>query len=323
MLETILVALLYSVGLLVLVLANVIVIGYVEMKVAADMQVRLGPMRVGWHGILQPVADGLKMFLKEDTVPRNADKPLFWLAPIISFVPGFLLFLVIPLGETLVANDMDIGIFYIFALATIMPVGVVVAGWASNSKYSLLGGLRGAAQQISYEVPLLLSLLGVVMIVGSLSLVEIVGAQSGRILGFLPGWFIFLQPFAFLLFFVSLLAEVNRVPFDIPEAESEIVAGYFTEYSGMKFGLFFATEYMMTFLLALLGALVFLGGWRGPFLPPVVWLLVKTYGLIYVSIWVRWSLPRVRIDQILALGWKILLPATLLNIFVTGLFLLQ
>ena len=321
MLDWIALKFLAGVGILVFLLLNLLVVTYLEMKIAADFQVRLGPMRVGWHGTLQPLADFLKLFLKEDVVPGKADRILFWLAPLIFFLPAFLLFLVVPLSENLVPQDLDIGLFYIFALATVMPVGIIVAGWSSNSKYSLIGGLRGAAQQISYEVPMLLSILGVVMLSGSLSLVDIVKAQEGLLLGFLPSWFVFLQPFGFLLYLIAVLAETNRVPFDIPEAESELVAGYFTEYSGIKFGIFFLAEYTMTFFLSLFGALVFLGGWQGPFLPPIVWLLIKTYVLIYFVIWVRWSLPRIRIDQILALGWKILLPAAFINIFLTAIFM--
>lgn len=304
-----------TVVVLTLALLNVMVIIYMERKVLADIQVRLGPMRVGWHGILQLIADFIKLVTKEDIIPTKADKLLFIMAPIMVFVPSFLLYLTIPLTEKLVVRDLDIGIFYVFAVAGIFPVGLIIAGWSSFNKYSLLGGLRAAAQQISYEVPLLLSLIGAVMLSGSLSLVSIVNAQKSL-------WYIFLQPFGFLFYLTVAIAELNRTPFDIPEAESELVAGYMTEYSGMRFAFFFLVEYSNLFIVSAVATLVFLGGWLGPILPPLVWFLLKTYLVVFLIIWLRGTLPRIRVDQLMDLAWKILLPLTLANIMLTGLLIL-
>lgn len=308
--------------LAVVLLHNGILLVYAERKILADMQVRMGPMRVGRHGILQTVADAIKLVLKEDTIPGNADRWLFTMAPIIFFVPAFLLYLALPVTEDLVILNMDIGIYYIFAFETVVPVGIIVAGWASYNKYSLLGGLRAAAQQLSYEVPLLLSGLGVIMLASSLSLVEIVRSQDGLLFGLLPNWFIFYQPFGFLFYLIAGVADLNRTPFDIPEAESELVAGYAVEYSGMKFAIFQAAEYSNVFVVSAVAALLFLGGWQGPWLHPIFWFAIKTYAIIFIIIWLRGTLPRVRIDQLMALSWKILLPATLFNILLTGVLMI-
>src|SRR3989304_1139326 len=229
-------------------LGNVVVFLYIERKIIADMQVRYGPMRVGFHGILQPIADSLKLMTKEDIIPTAADRWLFILAPFIAFVPAFMLYLTIPISENLYVANLDLGFFYLFGILTVVPVAVLVAGWASHSKYALIGGLRGAAQQISYEIPLLASILGVVMLTGSFSLVDIVNAQQLPLIKIgaftiLPRWYIFLQPFGFLFYFTAALADTQRTPFDIPDAESELVQGYNTEYSSMKFALFFLGEY--------------------------------------------------------------------------------
>lgn len=309
-------------------LAHIVVFLYAERKLIADMQVRMGPMRVGKHGILQPVADVLKLLTKEDIIPKRADKLLFVIAPIIVFAPSFMIYMVIPLSRNLIVNDLGTGIFYVFGVLTVLPVGILLAGWSSFSKYSLLGGLRAAAQQISYEIPLLISILGVIMLSGSFSLVDIVGAQGGSFLhlgdiGMLPRWFIFLQPLAFVLYFITMLADQVRTPFDLPEAESEIVQGYVTEYSSMKFAIFFVAEYSNVLVLSTIAVLAFLGGWHGPFGPSVVWLALKVYLLIFVVIWLRATLPRVRIDQLMDLGWKILLPLGLLNVVLTGFLMLQ
>lgn len=262
-------------------LGNVLVFLYVERKVMADMQVRLGPMRVGRHGTLQPIADALKLLLKEDIIPARVDWVLFVIAPIIVFAPAFMIYMVIPISQTLYVKDMDISLFYVFGVLTVIPIGILVAGWASYSKYPLLGGLRAAAQQISYEIPLLISVLGIIMITGTMSLVGIVGQQSGSLveiagIGVVPNWFIFLQPLGFLFFFITMLADQMRTPFDIPEAESELVQGYFTEYSSMKFALFFLAEYSNVLVLSAIAVLLFFGGWNGPFLPPVVWFFFKS-----------------------------------------------
>jgi NADH-quinone oxidoreductase subunit H len=308
-------------------LTSLLVYLYMERKVMADIHVRMGPMRVGPHGILQPIADSLKLILKEDLRPAGADKWLFALAPFISFVPAFMLYLTIPISENLMVANLDMGLFYLFAMLTVGPVGVLVAGWSSYSKYPLIGGLRAAAQQISYEIPLLISLLGVVMIAGSFSLVEIVKAQQGfiHIFGYpvLPRWFVFLQPFGLLFYFIAALADTQRTPFDLPEAESEIVEGFTVEYSGMKFALFMLAEYSNTLIISAICVLAFFGGWAGfgP-IPGVVWFFMKLYAFVYLVIWLRGTLPRVRIDQLMDLGWKVLLPLTLINVMVTGFMML-
>ncbi|HEB13222.1 MAG TPA: NADH-quinone oxidoreductase subunit NuoH [Actinobacteria bacterium] len=306
-----------------LALANLIFYYYIERKVLADLQIRYGPMRVGFHGTLQQIADLIKLIIKEDVIPKAADWWLFVLAPFIAFVPSFLLFMTIPISENLVVANMDLGIFYLFGILTIVPISVLVAGWSSNSKYSLIGGLRGAAQQISYEIPLLASMLGVIMLAGSFNLVDIVKAQQGyyHLFGWaiLPKWFIFAQPLAFLFFFTAALADTQRTPFDIPEAESELVQGYNTEYSSIKFALFLMGEYLDTIIISAVAVIAFFGGWSGfeP-IPGVVWFFLKTYMVIFFIIWLRATLPRIRIDQLMDFGWKILLPLTLVNVMVTG-----
>ncbi|RJQ54459.1 MAG: NADH-quinone oxidoreductase subunit NuoH [Actinobacteria bacterium] len=307
--------LLSALAALVAMLGNVLVLIWYEQKVLAHIQIRMGPMRTGFHGMAQPLADALKVMTKEDIQPAKVDKWLFNLAPIVVFVPAYLLYLAVPATSQLVGHNFDLSLFYVFAVAALFPIGILMAGWSSNNKYSLLGGLRAAAQQISYEVPMLLSVLGVVMLSGTLSIVEIVEAQARA-----P--YVLYQPVAFLLFLTTLCAELNRTPFDMPEAESELVAGYQTEYSGMKFALFMLAEYANLFVLSALAAALFLGGWNGPVLPPVVWFFVKTYFIITLIIWIRGSLPRVRVDQLMDLGWKILLPLGLLNILYTGVLIM-
>ncbi|MDI6784178.1 MAG: NADH-quinone oxidoreductase subunit NuoH [bacterium] len=300
-----------------------------ERKLIGHFQVRLGPMRVGPHGILQPIADGIKVFLKEDLIPANAHKFLFLLAPFIALFTALVPFAVIPFGPQLGSwfekpleifgypitwyiTDINIGILYIFAFSSLSVYALVLAGWSSNSKYSLLGGLRSAAQLISYELAMGLSIVGVVMLSQSLSLVQIVNAQSH-----LP--FIILQPLGFISYLIAAVAETNRSPFDLPEAESELVAGYHTEYSSMKFAMFFIAEYTNMVTLSALATTLFLGGWQGPnFLPPIVWFLLKTFFFIFLYVWLRATLPRFRYDQLMKFGWKVLLPLALANIFLTG-----
>jgi NADH-quinone oxidoreductase subunit H len=255
---------------------------------------------------------------KEDVVPANADRVIFILAPALSFVPALIVFAVIPFGPSFVITDVNVGLLYVFAVASLGVYGSVLAGWASNSKYSLLGGLRSSAQMVSYELGLGLSVLGVVMMTGSLSLVDIVEAQKGTWLGILPRWNIFPQFLGFVIFMISSNAELNRAPFDLPEAETELVAGFHTEYSSMKFALFFMAEYANMIAAAALATTLFLGGWRGPLLPPVIWFLLKVFAFIFLFIWVRATLPRFRYDQLMGFGWKVLLPLALANVMFTA-----
>ena len=291
-----------------------------ERKLLARFQVRFGPNRAGRFGWLQPLADIIKMLAKEDIVPDAADRVIFRFAPAIVATTTLLIFAAVPFGSTLtlggrpipmVITDFNVALLYVFALVSIGVYGVALGGWASNSKYSLLGGIRGAAQMISYELPLVLSLVPVVMLAGSFSLVDIVNAQSRY-----P--FIVLQPVSFVIFFLSAAAEIKRIPFDLPEAENELVAGYHTEYSGMRFGLFFLGEYISLVVLGSLVAVFFWGGWRGPFLPPLVWFVLKVWIIVFCMIWMRGTLPRLRYDQLMHVGWKVLIPVALLNILVTG-----
>ena len=292
-----------------------------ERKFLGYMQVRLGPNRVGYFGLLQPIADGIKSFLKEDIIPDNADKTVFVIAPMISFITALSMFALIPFGDRitvlgreikLVIADVDIGILYIFALGTLGEYGIVLGGWASGNKYGLLGALRAAAQMISYEVALGLIILGTIILAGSLRLTEIVEAQRGL-------WFIVYQPFAFLLYVVAALAEINRTPFDMPESESELACGYNVEYSSMKFALFMIAEYIHLVIVAALTTTLFLGGWLGPWLPGPVWFFIKMLLMIFVFIWIRGTYPRMRYDHIMKFGWKFLFPAALLNVVVTAL----
>jgi NADH-quinone oxidoreductase subunit H len=270
-------------------------------------------MMTGFHGSLQSVADTIKLLLKENIAPTGIDSLSWWLAPFVVTVPVVVAFVVIPFSPTLIVCDLNVGVLYICSITSICVLGIFMAGWGSNNKYSLLGGMRSAAQIISYEVPLLLSVLVVVMQAGTLSMQGIVHAQA-------HGWFI-LKPnlcLAFLVYFISSTAEVNRVPFDIPEAESELVAGYHTEYTGIKFAMFFVAEYTNMFIVSAVAATLFLGGWQGPLLPAVIWFLLKTYGLIIILMWMRWTLPRIRMDQMMSFAWKALTPLALLNLLISG-----
>ena len=295
-----------------------------ERKVAARFQNRTGPMRVGPWGTLQTLADGVKLIFKEDYIPPQGDKVLFMLAPYIMFACSFAVFAAIPFGQNILVSDFNIGIFYIMAISSVVVMGVIMAGWSSNSKWSLLGALRSAAQIVSYEIPLGLSILTVVMLVGSLSMKEIVNTQSGGLFT----WLIFRSPFtfiAFFIFFISAIAEVNRTPFDLPEAESEIVAGFHTEYSGMRFALFFIAEYANMFAVSAIAATLFLGGYEGilpgyDFLGGLLGLVIKTLGLVFVMMWLRWTLPRLRVDQLMNLCWKYFIPISFFNIFGTGIW---
>jgi NADH-quinone oxidoreductase subunit H len=301
-----------------LFVAGYLVLG--ERRLLGWIQIRLGPNRAGPWGLFQPVADIVKLLAKEDLVPEGADRWIFLYAPAVVAATALLIFAVVPFGDDwsimgkripMVITDLNVGLLYALALSSLGVYGVALGGWASNSKFSLLGAVRGVAQMISYELSLGLSLVPIVMLAHSFSLVDIVGAQAKY-----P--FILVQPVAFLIFFISAVAESKRIPFDLPEAENELVAGYHTEYSGMRFGLFFLGEYVTMVVLGSLVAIFFLGGWRGPFFPPIVWFIAKVLFMAFVMIWMRGTLPRLRYDQLMHLGWKVLIPLALLNIVVTG-----
>jgi len=306
---------------------------YAERKVAALLQQREGPNRTGPAGLLQPFADVIKLMFKEELRPGGADKILFVLAPIISATAAFAAFAVVPFGaETtffglldepvgLQAADVNVAILVVFAIASMSVYGIVLAGWSSNSKYSLLGALRSASQMISYELCYGLSLAAVLVLGNSLSLREVVNQQSGTWFGFIPRWFLFLQPVGFLVYMISGVAETNRAPFDFPEAEQELVAGYHTEYSSMAFAMFFLAEYINMVTVSAVATNLFLGGWHGPLLPESlgwIWFLLKVAALLFFYIWMRWTLPRYRYDQLMQFGWKILLPVAVVNLLVTA-----
>lgn len=305
-------------------LALPIPLTWIERKIAGHIQQRLGPMRVGWHGLLQPLADGIKLFTKEDHIPTNADRFLFTLAPIMALVPPFVVFVVIPFGDsvtifgteiTLYLADMNVALLFVLGVAGIEVMGVILAGWASNSKYAVLGSLRTCAQMISYEIPMGFSVIGVVMLAQSMSLVDIVEAQSGL-------WNVVYQPVGFFVFFVAAIAEAQRIPFDLPEAEGDLGAGYHTEYSGMRFSFFMISEYLILVLMSALIVILFFGGWHGALipLPGPVWFLLKVGFFIWVFMWLRFTFPRYRYDQLMTIGWKVLLPLSLANILITGIF---
>jgi NADH-quinone oxidoreductase subunit H len=295
---------------------NAIMMGYLERKIAGHVQRRPGPMEVGSHGILQLVVDGVKLVAKELLVPVNVDRTLFRLAPILSFTPVILPLLVIPFSEKLQARDLNLGLVFIVSMTSINVMALLVAGWGSNNKYSMFGAMRAVAQSISYEIPILLSMLAVILMANTFSLKEIVGAQQKI-------WFVLLQPLAFIIYVISGVAETNRAPFDLPEAESELTAGFHTEYSGMGFSLFFLGEYTNMFTVASVATVLFLGGWHGPPLPygeylGIVWFFLKVYFLLFFMIMIRWTYPRVRFDQLLNFAWKYLVPFSLANILITA-----
>jgi len=298
---------------------------WLERKGLGRIQNRLGPNRVGPYGLFQPVADGLKMLTKEDIVPRAADQVVHFLAPVVLVAPTFLAYSVLPFGRNMVPIDLDAGVLFFFAVGASTELSIFMAGWSSRNKYSLLGAMRAIAQMISYEIPLILSSVTVIMIAGSLSPVAIVDKQSGYHFGFLPGWYVF-TPWGlagFVIFLIASLAESNRSPFDIPEAESEIIAGHLTEYSGFKYALFFLAEYLGMFAVSGLGVTLFLGGWRAPFpfldwVPSYLWFSAKLMALVCLFIWIRGTVPRLRVDQLLNFAWKFMLPMSLINLFVAA-----
>jgi NADH-quinone oxidoreductase subunit H len=307
------------VGLLLIVAYST----WFERKLLGDFQLRYGPMRVGFHGLMQPIADAIKSFFKEDVIPEKADKIVFILAPMISFATAVAVIAVIPFGGTvhifgrevkLILSDIDISVLYVFALAAIGSYGCVLGGYASYNKYSLVGALRASALMISYELPFALTIIAVVLVSGTLSFSGIVDAQTGL-------WNIVKQPVAFVLAIICSLAEINRTPFDMPETESELACGFNVEYSSMKFSMFFMAEYCHLFTISAIITTLFLGGWHGPFLPGPVWFLLKSVALMYFFVWERATYPRLRIDQILRLGWKVLMPIALANLVVTAIVL--
>ncbi len=296
---------------------------YAERKIAGHMQDRIGPMETGWHGVLQTIADAVKLLLKEDIIPGKADRRLFILAPFIVFMAALAVFVVFPFSETIIVSDINIGIFYVVAISTVVVPGIIMAGWSSNNKWSLFGAMRSAAQIVSYEIPVGLAIICAIMAVGSMGMQDIVHAQAG---GFW-NWTIFNSfPFNFIAFFIyffASIAEINRTPFDIPEAESELVAGYMTEYSGMRWSFFFLAEYGNLLAVSAIATTLFLGGWQAPVaaltvVPGLVWFLGKTSVLVFVQIWIRWTLPRLRVDQLMYVCWKVFVPFTLVCIAGVG-----
>ena len=316
---------------------------WLERKVVAHIQARWGPYLVGPHGLLQPLADGIKFILKEDIMPLDADKFIYWLAPFLGFVLAFLSIAVIPFGGSFTLYgrqiqfqiaDLNVGLLFVFAVTSLGVYSIALAGWSSNSKYPLFGGLRSSAQMISYELSLGLALIGTLMMAGTLSLRGIVNAQSHTwiihgINTWVPHWYIFAQPLGFFVYFTSAVAETNRVPFDLPEGETELVGGFHTEYSSMKFAMFFMSEYANMVTVSCLATILFFGGWHGPVFGPLIvriflpvfWFSLKVFCFMFFYIWMRGTLPRFRYDQLMSLGWKFLLPLALLNILVTGFLL--
>lgn len=297
---------------------------WMERKVAGHIQQRLGPMRTGWHGLLQPIADGIKLLTKEDIIPDQADRFLFKLAPLLSLVPPFAVFVAIPFGEPITIfdtqidlhlSDMNVALLYILGVGGLEIYGVIFGGWASNNKYALLGSFRTCAQMISYAVPMGFAVIGVIMLAESMNLSRIVIAQENV-------WNVVTQPIGFIVFFIAGLAEAQRIPFDLAEAEGDLVAGYHTEYSGVRFTFFMTSEYIVMLTISVLCVLLFFGGWNGILLPlpPVIWFLLKVFFFVYLIMWIRFTFPRYRYDQLMTIGWKVLLPLSLLNIMITGLF---
>ena len=295
---------------------------YMERKVLGHLQHRVGPSYAGPYGLLQPLADAVKLIFKEDIVPTNAERVTYALAPIVSFVPALLAFAVVPFSSDFelfghqiqgVISDLNIGILFIFAVTSLGVYGIVLAGWSSGSKYSLLGGIRSSAQMISYEISYGLSIIGVILIANTLSMRELVEQQAS-----IGDWYVWRQPIGFILYVLCAVAETNRAPFDLPEAESELVAGYHTEYSSMRFSTFFIGEYAAMISVAAVGATIFFGGWQGPLLPPVVWFFLKVLAFMFFYIWLRATFPRFRYDQLMAFGWKVLFPLALLNTMITA-----
>ncbi|MCX6002733.1 MAG: NADH-quinone oxidoreductase subunit NuoH [Chloroflexi bacterium] len=294
--------------IIVFILTVVIVFIWWERRLLGRFQIRTGPNRCGPEGIFQPIATAIKILLKEDLVPEKADKLLHFIAPVIVFVPILLIFAVIPISEGAILVDLNVGIIFVIAISSISVIGIFMASWASNNKYSLIAGMRAIAQMVSYELPVVLSLVGVALVAGSFSMIKIVESQT------IP--YILLQPLGFMIFFLGCLAEMNRCPFDLLEADSEIVAGYHIEYSGMKFAMFYLGEYGIALAYAGVITTLFLGGWQGPLLPPLIWFIIKVFMIFSVIIWMRATLPRLRVDQLMSFAWKFLLPMAVINMLI-------
>ncbi len=303
----------YAVTVLGLLLGAVTYAILFERKVIGYMQVRIGPNRHGPWGLLQTIADVMKLLMKEDIIPAQADRKVFIIAPVIAFAPAYMVLAVISWSENIYAADLNIGVLYFIGISSITTIGVLMGGWSSNNKYSLMGAMRAVAQMVSYEIPLVLAIIGVVILAGSLNLRDIVFAQQD-----LGVWFIIPQFFGFVIYMIAAIAELNRSPFDLPEAESELVSGYHTEYSGFRMAFFMLAEYVYAIAIAALATTLFLGGWLGPVLPGIVWFLLKMCLFMFIWFWLRATLPRVRVDQLMSFGWKVLIPLALLNIVITA-----
>jgi len=326
MLEYVIIASLKVVVVVLVVLTACAYSTLLERKVVAFMQHRIGPYYAGPYGLLQPIADAIKLIFKEDVMPSKAERFAYTLAPMISFVPALMVFAVVPFSSDFtwfgrqisgVISDLNIGVLWVFAVGSLGVYGTILAGWSAGSKYSLLGGLRASAQTISYELAYGLSIVGVIILGNTLSMTELV-AQQGRVID----WYIWRQPLGFVLYMICAVAETNRAPFDLPEAESELVAGFLTEYSSMRYATFFVGEYAHMLAVGAVGSTLFFGGWQGPWLPPIVWISLKVFAFIFLYIWLRATLPRFRYDQLMNFGWKVLFPLAVLNTMITGLIVL-
>jgi NADH-quinone oxidoreductase subunit H len=326
MLEYVVIASIKVIAVLVVILTACAYSTLLERKVVAFMQHRIGPYYAGPYGLLQPIADAIKLIFKEDVMPTKAERFAYTLAPIVSFVPALMVFAVVPFSNDFtlfgrqisgVISDLNIAVLWVFAVGSLGVYGTILAGWSAGSKYSLLGGLRASAQTISYELAYGLSIVGVIILGNTLSMTELV-AQQDRVID----WYIWRQPLGFVLYIICAVAETNRAPFDLPEAESELVAGFLTEYSSMRYATFFVGEYAHMIAVGAVGSTLFFGGWQGPWLPPIVWMGLKVFAFIFLYIWLRATLPRFRYDQLMNFGWKVLFPLAVLNTMITGLIVL-
>jgi NADH-quinone oxidoreductase subunit H len=299
------------IAVIIIVVLNITVLIWLERKVSGFIQQRMGRNLLGTFGMIQTIADAIKLLTKEDIIPSQTDRMIFKTAPMVFIIISVMLYVVIPMGNGMEIVDLNVGLFYFISVGSLSTIALLMAGWGSNNKWSLLGGMRSVAQMISYEIPLAFSLLGVVMITGSLRMSDIVAAQSNI-------WFVVLQPIAFITYFISATAELNRGPFDMPEAEQELTSGAYTEYTGMRWALFFLAEYTNLVAVSALMATVFFGGWQGPWLPSWLWIIIKTYLILNVFFLIKWTFPRIRMDHLMSFSWKFLIPVSLANILLTG-----